>query len=134
MIILSLLSKDDLNGYNIKKKFEDIGGISTGTLYPLLNDMLRTETIRQVMTSVKAGYTWTITAKGKKELSSMVVELENILTFVKKGGFKIVKTNDVKNVKLPKNDKRIKKSDSIDTILKKSRKAKADKKARESKS
>lgn len=72
--ILGFLSVEEMNGYQLKKHFDEsisrFWSVSISQIYPTLNDMLKTDliTVREDDNSSRGSKQYSITEKGKEEL------------------------------------------------------------------
>lgn len=89
IFVLRELSKKELTGYAMMKSFEKISGAkmpSPGTIYPLLNDLLKKRLIAMTVMENKKFYR--ITTSGRKVLSLLMEErkknLRNMLPILSK--------------------------------------------------
>lgn len=95
MCALAILSARSVVGFAIIKEMEQLGGVSSGTLYPILKDMRANGFV--VMEKINnRNIVYTITDEGRKEFLLMQGDVNRLIGFVKQCQESVSVSEDVK--------------------------------------
>ncbi len=101
-IVLDILSKEELHGYGIAEKIEEMYGVkkpSSGLIYPLLSDLKKRGFVEIAKMGKREKKTYRITEKGMRHLKKEGEEVEDakkmmlsLGEFHHMGGYELIET------------------------------------------